>query len=67
MVRRKKRDKPKVREREIEKVAKKPARARSKEVAQTPCPSQPETGVKAAQAEDKEEEIEKTIHNWRTV
>lgn len=59
MVRRKKRDKSKLREREIEKLAKKPAKARSKEVAQTPCPSQPETGVKAARAEDKEEETDK--------
>ena len=29
------------------------------EVAQTPCPSQAEIGVKAAQVEDKEEEINK--------
>ena len=57
MVRRKKRDNSKLRKKEIENVAKKLARARSKEVSQTPCPSQPEIVVKAAQVEDKEEDI----------
>ena len=57
MVRRKKKDNVKSRKKEIEKVAKKPASVRCKEVAQTPCPSQPEVVVEAAQGEDKEEEI----------